>query len=109
MITDRTVLPPGRGTWQYRPERLAPRSTTVPAENLTRVEARERAAAVQVASYDVTLDLTVDPEVFASTTVVRFTATPGAATFIDLIAPRVHSVELNGHPLDPAAVVADSR
>ncbi|KGM16641.1 aminopeptidase N, partial [Actinotalea fermentans ATCC 43279 = JCM 9966 = DSM 3133] len=81
----------------------------MPAENLTRAEAADRAAAVQVKSYDVTLDLTTGPETFASTTLVRFTATPGAKTFIDLIAPTVHAVELNGRALDVADVVADSR
>ena len=81
----------------------------MPAENLTRAEAADRAAAVQVTSYDVTLDLTTGPETFASTTLVRFTATPGAETFIDLIAPAVHAVELNGRALDVADVVADSR
>lgn len=81
----------------------------MPAENLTRAEAADRAAVVHVRSYDVTLDLTTGPETFASTTVVRFTATPGAATFIDLIAPTVHAVELNGRSLDVADVVADAR
>jgi aminopeptidase N len=81
----------------------------VPAENLTRAEARERAALVDVHSYDIALDLTTGPETFASTTVVRFAATPGAATFVDLIAPTVHEVVLNGRPLDVSAVVADSR
>lgn len=81
----------------------------MPAENLTRAEARDRAAIVQVHSYDVTLDLSASAETFPSTTVVRFAATPGAATFIDLIAPAVRLVELNGHTLDPADVFADSR
>ena len=81
----------------------------MPAENLTRAEARDRAAVVRVESYDVTLDLTTGPETFSSTTVVRFTATPGASTFIDLIAPTVHAVELNGRPLAVADVFADSR
>ncbi len=81
----------------------------MPAENLTRAEARDRAALVDVESYHVTLDLTTGPETFASTTVVRFTATPGASTFIDLIAPRVQAVELNGRVLDPAEVFAESR
>src|SRR5665647_2177079 len=92
-----------------RPHVDHPRSTTVPAENLTRAEAHGRAAVVQVESYDVVLDLTTGPDTFASTTVVRFDATPGARTFIDLIAPRVHTVELNGRDLDVAGVVADSR
>ena len=68
----------------------------MPGENLTRAEARERAAVVATESYDVTLDLTTGPTTFASRTVVRFTATPGASTFIDLIAPTVHEVTLNG-------------
>jgi aminopeptidase N len=81
----------------------------VPAENLTRDEARERAALLTVASYDVTLDLTTGSTTFASTTVVRFSASEGAGTFIDLIAPTVRSVTLNGRELDPAEVFADSR
>ncbi|MBT0995643.1 aminopeptidase N [Cellulomonas sp. DKR-3] len=81
----------------------------MPAENLTRAEARERASTVATQSYDVTLDLTTGPTTFASRTVLRFTATPGASTFVDLIAPAVHEVTLNGRSLDPAQVVADSR
>ncbi|MCU1433243.1 MAG: pepN [Actinotalea sp.] len=81
----------------------------MPAENLTRVEARERAGVVEVQSYDVALDLTTGPDTFASTTVVRFTATDGASTFIDLIAPHVREVVLNGTDLDVGEVFADSR
>jgi aminopeptidase N len=76
----------------------------VPGENLTRVEAAERKALVAVESYDVTLDLTTGSEVFRSTTIVRFAATAGASTFIDAFTRTVHSVTLNGAPLDPAAV-----
>ena len=81
----------------------------MPAENLTRAEARARADVVDVQSYDIALDLTSGPETFGSTTVVRFRGTPGAETFIDLIAPRVHEVVLNGRALDVTAVVAASR
>jgi aminopeptidase N len=82
----------------------------VPAENLTRDEARTRAALVDVQSYDVTLDLTTGPATFASTTTIRFTSREaGAGTFLDLIAPAVHRVVLNGTELDLADVVADSR
>ncbi|HYQ77393.1 aminopeptidase N [Cellulomonas sp.] len=82
----------------------------MPAENLTRDEARTRAALVDVQSYDVALDLTTGPVTFTSTTTVRFTAREaGAGTFLDLIAPAVHRVVLNGTELDPAEVVADSR
>jgi aminopeptidase N len=81
----------------------------VPGENLTRAEAAERAGVVTVRSYEVALDLTTGPTTFGSTTVVRFAATPGASTFIDLIAPTVHEITLNGEALDVAQVFADSR
>ncbi|WP_251153913.1 aminopeptidase N [Cellulosimicrobium sp. Marseille-Q4280] len=81
----------------------------MPGENLTRAEASERAAVVDVRSYDVALDLTTGATTFASTTVVRFTATEGASTFVDLVAPSVREVVLNGRALDPADVFADSR
>ncbi len=80
----------------------------MPGQNLTRDEARTRAA-LTVDSYEIALDLTTGPSTFRSTTVVRFGATEGFATFIDLIAPTVHEVVLNGRSLDPAAVFADSR
>jgi aminopeptidase N len=76
----------------------------VPGENLTRVEAQERKGLVDVTSYEVSLDLTTGADTFASTTVVRFTAEPGSATFIDAITKTVHSVTLNGTSLDPVAV-----
>ncbi len=68
----------------------------MPSENLTRIEAQERKALVDTQSYEVSLDLTTGPDTFASTTVVRFTATPGASTFIDALTHTVHSVTLNG-------------
>ncbi|MCY7286911.1 MAG: aminopeptidase N [Cryobacterium sp.] len=76
----------------------------MPGENLTRIEAQERAALITVQSYQVTLDLTTGPETFGSETTVHFTATPGASTFIDAITRTVHSVTLNGAALDPEAV-----
>ncbi len=85
------------------------RESSVPGQNLTRAEARERAGIVQARSYDVELDLTTSATTFASRTTIRFGATPGAATFVDLIAPAVHAVRLNGRDLDPAVVFADSR
>jgi aminopeptidase N len=89
-----------------RPRR---RGAAVPGQNLTRDEARERAATVATASYDVELDLTVGERTFLSRTSIRFTATPGASTFVDLVAPAVREVVLNGRALDPAQVFADSR
>jgi aminopeptidase N len=77
----------------------------MPGENLTRIEAQERAEALEVQSYQVEIDLTQGAEFFGSTTRVRFTSkTPGVATFIDAITNSVHSVVLNGEVLDPAVV-----
>ncbi|MFJ6679306.1 aminopeptidase N [Microbacterium sp. NPDC091382] len=81
----------------------------MPGENLTRIEAQERRATVDTHSYDVTLDLTTGDEVFASRSVIRFAATAGASTFVDLIARGIREITLNGRSLDPAAVYADSR
>ena len=81
----------------------------MPGQNLTRLEATDRSATVHTRSYDVTLDLTRGETVFGSSTTVRFTSTPGSSTFIDLIAPVVRSISLNGRALDPAEVYADSR
>ncbi len=81
----------------------------MPAENLTRDEARHRAALVAVEEYRITLDLTTGPTTFRSTTQVTFTASAGASTFIDLIAPQVHEIVLNGRSIDPATAFAESR
>ena len=86
----------------------------MPGENLTRIEAQERRAVVDPStgsgtgiSYEVTLDLTRGAEIFGSRTVVRFTGTEGADTFIDLIARDVREITLNGRSIDPAAAHAD--
>lgn len=81
----------------------------MPGENLTRIEAQERRATVETHAYDVALDLTTGDEVFASRSVIRFAATAGASTFVDLIARTVREITLNGRSLDPAAVYDDSR
>ncbi|MBN2177292.1 MAG: aminopeptidase N [Demequinaceae bacterium] len=85
----------------------------MPGQNLTRAEAEARATVIAVDSYEVTLDLTTglmaDPPTFRSTTVVRFGARAGESSFIDLIAPAVHSIDLNGEALSPAQHFQDSR
>jgi len=68
----------------------------VPGQNLTRAEASRRAELVDVHGYRIALDLTGEGETFGSVTTVTFTAAPGASTFIDLIAPAVDRVVLNG-------------
>jgi aminopeptidase N len=85
----------------------------VPGTNLTREEAQQRAQLLAVDSYEIELDLSGAQEggTYRSVTTVRFdvTAENGAESFIDLVAPAVHEVTLNGDSLDPAEVFADSR
>ncbi len=70
--------------------------------NLTRDEARERARLLNVESYRVELDLTGGQATFGSVTTVSFRcASPGASTFIDLTAPAVHEITLNGARVGP--------
>ena len=68
--------------------------------NLTRNKAIERAALVTVDRYVIELDLVTGEKTFGSTTTVEFEALPGADTYIDLAAHRVHSAVLNGHAID---------
>lgn len=81
----------------------------MPGTNLTRAEAHARAALVTVDTYTVDLDLTTSDTTFRSTSTVTFSATAGASTFIDLIAPSVERISLNGRDIDPAGAFADSR
>ncbi|MGI5443302.1 aminopeptidase N [Streptomyces shenzhenensis] len=85
----------------------------MPGTNLTREEAQQRAKLLTVDSYEVDLDLSGAQSgggTYRSVTTVRFdVAEAGAGSFIDLVAPTVHEVTLNGDPLDAAAVFADSR
>ncbi|MBM7504979.1 aminopeptidase N [Agromyces aurantiacus] len=71
---------------------------------LTRAEAEERAALIGSPAYEVTLDLTGEGGRFRSETLVRFTATPGASTFIESTTAELHEVRLNGVALDAASV-----
>jgi aminopeptidase N len=74
------------------------------AANLTRDEARERSALVTVGSYQVELDLTGGDATFRSVSKIRFDcARPGAGTFLNLAAPEVHAITLNGEPVSLAA------
>ena len=82
----------------------------MPGTNLTRAEAEARAAIVSTETYRIELDLSdTAGDTFRSNTTVTFSATPGEETFIDLIAPEVLSITLNGEELDPATHFADSR
>ncbi|WP_406445357.1 aminopeptidase N [Streptomyces sp. NBC_01613] len=84
----------------------------MPGTNLTREEAQQRAKLLTVDSYEIDLDLSGAQEggTYRSVTTVRFdVAENGAASFIDLVAPTVHEVTLNGDPLAPDKVFEDSR
>jgi aminopeptidase N len=73
----------------------------VPKPALTRDEAATRSALLDVTSYDVVLDLTTSDATFATTSTIRFGArTPGADTWVDVVAQKVVSATLNGAPLD---------
>ncbi|MEU4560401.1 aminopeptidase N [Actinoplanes sp. NPDC023936] len=81
--------------------------------NLTQVEAAERSRLLEVTGYDITLDLTdghgnPGSDTFRSTTVITFKcAEPGADTFIEAAASRIHSATLNGEPVDVSAWTAE--
>ncbi|MFE9018862.1 aminopeptidase N [Streptomyces sp. NPDC007808] len=84
----------------------------MPGTNLTRDEAQQRAKLLTVDSYEIDLDLSGAQEggTYRSVTTVRFdVAENGADSFIDLVAPTVHEVTLNGDQLDAAEVFKDSR
>ncbi|HEY2673808.1 MAG TPA: aminopeptidase N [Rugosimonospora sp.] len=81
--------------------------------NLTQVEAIERARLLDVAGYDITLDLTdgtggPGDRLFRVTTRIDFQCTqPGATTFIEVAAERMHSATLNGEPVDTSGWSAE--
>ncbi len=83
-------------------------ANTVQTPNLTKQDATLRAELLSIESYDVVLDLTdadggPSERTFRSRTTVTFTANrPGASTFVDVIADRLHEVSLNGKPIEVA-------
>jgi aminopeptidase N len=75
--------------------------------SLTRAEATARAATLTVTAYEIDLDLTAEGDTFRSRTVLRFTATPGADTFVELEPAELLSATLNGVPVDAAALAGE--
>ncbi|HWC23671.1 MAG TPA: aminopeptidase N [Flexivirga sp.] len=76
---------------------------------MLRTEAEERASLVDVHSYDVSLDFTRGDELFGSATTIRFACSaPSTSTFVELSPLEVHSITLNGKPID-ASEVKDGR
>jgi aminopeptidase N len=75
--------------------------TTAGKDNLTRVEAQERARLIGDVSYDIKLNLREGAITFTSETTVRFACRDTSAkTFIDLDAVELQEVVLNGRVLD---------
>ncbi len=82
----------------------------MPIAEITRSETSERARLLAVDSYDVALDLTLGGDLFGSTSVIRFRCRePGASSYADLVAEKVHEIVLNGVKLDPAEAYARGR
>jgi aminopeptidase N len=80
------------------------------AANLTRDEARDRAALISGVTYQVELDLTGGDTTFRSVSTIRFeSARPGAGTFLNLAAPEVRSIRLNGSAISPEAAFDGER
>jgi aminopeptidase N len=80
----------------------------VSVPNLTREDARARADLLEVASYDIELDLTdgggkPGEHTFRSRCTVRFGCRrPGEVTYVDVVAAAFRSVSLNGSAVDTA-------
>ncbi|MCQ9136484.1 aminopeptidase N [Streptomyces hilarionis] len=73
---------------------------------LTRDEALSRAKLLDVHRYTIELDLTTGDETFESVTVIRFAARANGDTFVEVGPDTLHSVTLDGEPLDPGTLHA---
>jgi aminopeptidase N len=78
-------------------------------ENLTRDEARERAALLEVSSTRVHLDLDRGESAFGVVSELTFRAREACSTFVDCTAREVTRVVLDGDELDPAEVTDPTR
>ncbi|MFF5992838.1 aminopeptidase N [Prauserella flavalba] len=85
----------------------------MPAPNLTRDQAKQRAELLDVESYDVELDLTdghgrPGEKTFDSKTRITFSAArAGESSWVDIVAEGVRSATLNGTALDVSGYVED--
>jgi len=87
----------GSRTWEDHRSTPRSRREHLVSTNLTRDEARTRAELITVDSYQVELDLTGGDTTFRSVATIEFGCSqPGAATFLNLAAPRAHAITLNG-------------
>ncbi len=73
----------------------------MPGKNLTREEARARAANLSVHRYDVELDLATSQTTFSTRSTVTFSCSePGSETFIDFLGDSIQWATLNDVPID---------
>ncbi|KHF42380.1 aminopeptidase N [Saccharomonospora viridis] len=85
----------------------------MPAPNLTREQAQQRAGLLSVSTYDIELDLTdgrggPGEGTFGSKTTIRFSARrPGQSSWVDIVAEGVREATLNGRQLDVSAYTED--
>ncbi|MCU1685807.1 MAG: pepN [Amycolatopsis sp.] len=86
----------------------------MPAPNLTRDQAKQRAELLDVESYDIELDVTdgrggPGEKTFQSTTRIRFSSKhAGRSSWVDIVAEAVRSANLNGTELDVSTYVEDN-
>jgi aminopeptidase N len=86
----------------------------VPAPNLTRDQAKQRAALLDVESYDIALDLTdgrggPGEKTFESNTRIRFSSKRfGEQSWVDIVADGIRSATLNDAVLDVSSYVEDN-
>ena len=69
------------------------------SENLTRAEAKERASFLKTSKYEVKLDLTKGPKTFLTQSTIYVHSEAEKETFVDLIAPEIISLKLNGEEI----------
>ncbi|WP_020666390.1 aminopeptidase N [Amycolatopsis nigrescens] len=85
----------------------------MPAPNLTRDQAKQRAELLTVESYDIAVDLTdgnggPGDKLFDSKTTIRFaSARAGARSWVDIVAAEIVSATLNGTELDVSGYIED--
>jgi aminopeptidase N len=76
------------------------------AASLTRVEAEQRAALIDVQRYDITVDMRglFEGDTVESASTITFTCRePGAETFLDCVA-EIRSATLNDRPIDQSEI-----
>jgi aminopeptidase N len=77
--------------------------------NISQNEASQRAQLISNVSYQVKLELDPKLDTFGCESVIRFNSADETASWIDLIAPKVNSITLNGESLSVSEVFNGAR